>query len=44
MYYLVWNGEIIESEIETINEAEYLKREYTIAYGGVVRIKKEQSC
>lgn len=40
MYYLVWKGEIIEDDIETKEEAEYLQDEYQIAYGGHVSIKK----
>lgn len=38
-YYLVWNGEVIEEEIETREEAEYLQREYQLAYRGQVEIK-----
>lgn len=40
MFYLVWKGEVIESEIATRNEAEYLRGEYAMAYGGIVTIKK----
>lgn len=39
MYKLMWKGEEIDSA-ETKQEAIYLQREYTIAYGGVVTIKK----
>ena len=42
MYYLVWKGEIIESDIETKEEAQYLQSEYTMAYGGAVAIRKEK--
>jgi hypothetical protein len=38
MYALKWKGELIEEEIETMREAEYLQREYTMAYGGLVKI------
>ena len=40
MYYLVWKKEVIEEGIKTREEAEYLQREYTIAYGGSVTIRK----
>ena len=40
MYYLVWKGEIIEDNIETKEEAIYLKNEYSLAFGGVVIIKR----
>jgi hypothetical protein len=42
MYYLVWNKEVIEENIETKEEALYLKKEYSIAYGGIVTIKKDK--
>lgn len=38
MYSLIWKGEVIEEEIETIKEAEYLQSEYALAYGGTVKI------
>jgi len=31
-YCLVWNKEIIESEIATRSEAEYLQGEYAVAF------------
>ena len=42
MYYLVWKKEIIESDIETLEEAKYLRNEYAMSYGGIVTIKKEK--
>lgn len=42
MYKLVWKGEVIESDIETKEEAVYLQREYIIAYGGTVKIVKQR--
>ena len=42
MYYLVWKDEIIEENIETKEEAIYLKNEYSLAFGGVVIIKKRK--
>lgn len=41
MYYLLWNNEIIESGIETIEEARLLREEYRVAYGGTVQIIEE---
>ena len=42
MYYLLWNSiEIIESSIETYDEAMYLSEEYYIAYGGSIQILSE---
>jgi len=41
MYKLIWNREVIESDIETRKEAEYLRAEYQMAYGGSVTIKKQ---
>lgn len=38
MYYLKWKKETIESDIETAKEAQYLQREYNLAYGGGVSI------
>ena len=32
MFTLIWNNEIIESEINSREEAEYLKAEYSIAF------------
>lgn len=40
MYELVWNGEVIEDEIETLEEAEYLQGEYAMAFKGPVQIVK----
>lgn len=42
MYYLVWRRKIIEDDIATKEEAKYLQQEYTLAYGGVVVIKKHK--
>ena len=42
MYKLVWNREVIEEGIETLAEAEFLAREYAIAYSGHVSIAKEK--
>jgi hypothetical protein len=39
-YNLIWEGEIIDTA-ETKEEAEYLKGEYQMAYGGFVSIKKD---
>ncbi len=41
MYKLIWKKEVIEEHIETMEEAEFLAREYTIAYSGYVQIVKE---
>lgn len=38
-YKLIRNNETIEEDIETIEEAEYLKAEYQIAYRWYVSIK-----
>ena len=32
MYQLRWNNEIIEDEIETLDEAEFLQGEYKMAF------------
>ena len=42
MYKLVWNREVIEECIETLEEAKFLAREYQIAYSGHVSIVKEK--
>ena len=42
MYKLIWNGEVIEENISTREEAEYLQVEYTMAYKGTVVIKKQR--
>jgi len=42
MYELIWKGEVIDSA-DTKKEAEYLRGEYQMAYGGVVTIKKVKS-
>lgn len=39
-FYLIWNGEIID-ETEDRQDADYLRGEYTLAYGGSVRIADE---
>jgi len=39
MYELVWNKEVIDTA-ETRKEARYLREEYTMAYGGIVSIRK----
>ena len=41
MYKLIWKGEEIDSA-ETMEEANYLQREYQMAYGGIVTIKKTE--
>ena len=38
MFYLMWKGEIIEDDIDTIEEAEYLLGEYNLAYKGGVTV------
>ena len=38
-YYLIWNGEVIEEDIEGRKEALYLKNEYNMAYKGGVSMK-----
>ena len=38
LYYLIWNGEIIEENL-TKDEATYLLKEYNIAYHGDVSKK-----
>lgn len=39
MYKLIWKGEEIDTA-KTREEAIYLQREYQMAYGGIVTIKK----
>ncbi len=45
LYKLVWKSEygteVIETDL-TRDEARYLRREYGIAYGGIVTIKKQR--
>lgn len=41
MYILIWKGEEIDTA-DTMKEAIYLQREYQIAYGGIVTIKKSK--
>lgn len=41
MYKLKWYGEVIEEDIATREEANYLRGEYAMAYGGVVTIHKQ---
>lgn len=41
MYILIWKGEEIDTA-DTRQEAIYLQREYQIAYGGIVTIKKSK--
>lgn len=43
MYYLVCNGEIIEDDIKTKEEAKYLQGEYRLAFNSLVLIKKKRS-
>ena len=38
-YKLVWKGEVIEEDIETKQEAERLRGEYNMAYGGGVSLR-----
>ena len=40
MFSLYWHGEEIETEIETRKEAEFLQREYALAFNGIVTIKQ----
>ena len=40
MYKLIWNGEEIDTA-DTRQEAIYLQKEYQLAYGGVVTIKRK---
>ena len=39
-FKLKWNGEIIEDEIATKEEAKTLQAEYAMAYGGSVIIRR----
>lgn len=39
MYLLIWKGEVID-EADTLKDAQYLQREYEMAYGGQVSIRK----
>jgi len=41
IYKLIWKNETIEEDIKTKKEAIYLKGEYAIAYGGIIKIKVE---
>lgn len=41
MFKLVWKKEVIETDIATREEAEYLKKEYNMAYNGGVTIEEE---
>jgi hypothetical protein len=38
MYHLKWNDEVIESEIEGREYAEYLQTEYNLAFKGGVTL------
>ena len=40
MFNLVWNGEIIDT-FDTAKEASAMAREYAMAYGGHVSIKRQ---
>lgn len=40
MFNLEWKGEIIEEDIKTRQEAEYLQGEYNLAFGGGVSIMR----
>ena len=40
MYQLIWNNEVIESDIESMDEAQNLQAEYGLAYGGTVTIEQ----
>ena len=42
MYELVWRGEVIESDIETKEEAEYLQCEYAMAFRSSIQIRKQK--
>lgn len=39
MYELIWKGEVVDTA-DTLKDAQYLQREYEMAYGGQVIIKK----
>jgi hypothetical protein len=39
MYNLIWNNEIIDTA-DTMDQAEYLKFEYQMAYQGIVTIEE----
>lgn len=39
MYLLIWKGEVID-EADSLKEARYLQKEYEMAYGGQVSIRK----
>lgn len=41
MYKLKWNGEIIDEDIATLEEARKLRIEYEMAYKGPVRILRQ---
>lgn len=41
MFKLKWKGETIEEDIETLKEAEYLRGEYSLAYGGGVSVHRQ---
>ncbi len=38
MYYIVWNNEIIDDDIETRDEADILAYEYGLTHNGEVRV------
>ena len=38
MYYLTWNGEVIEEEIVELSDAKFLRDEYMKAFGSWVDI------
>jgi len=43
MYVLIWHSQYGEEEIDecgTLKEAQFLRTEYQMAYGGSVKIKK----
>ena len=42
IYILKWKGEEID-EAETLKDAQYLRNEYNMAYGGGVTIKKARA-
>jgi len=41
MYKLKWNGEIIEEDITTLEEANTLKTEYQMAFNGPVKVLRQ---
>lgn len=42
MYYLIWKNEVID-QFKTLKEAEAMRSEYNMAYGGGVTISKRSN-